>query len=333
VLTLKRDNAVNIVATVNSSTTYNEAGKTLALSDLKTGETLSLHETRASDGTVTVDSVEVVLAHAGGTISAIDGNNITVTARDNSNVKISVSAATTYKDLSKTVSLADLKSGEKIDVAGQRNSDGSINAEVVNVQHDRLGGTVTAINGNSITVTMGGPGRGGPGGQPNGQSNTQSNSSSSSTPVTTTKTIVVNSNTVYDEAGQSAQLSAITVGSHIDALGTLSSDNNSLTALQVNIQLPHVHGQVTAVSGSTITIKDRDGTHQVITNSSTKFLNGTASAALSDVKTGSNLDAAGSLDASGNLTAVTVQLGQPQPGQGGPGGPGGQGGHGGPGER
>ena len=37
-ITLKRDNVVNIIGTVNSATTYTQAGKTIAVTDLKTGE-------------------------------------------------------------------------------------------------------------------------------------------------------------------------------------------------------------------------------------------------------------------------------------------------------
>lgn len=305
-INIKHDSAVNIIATVNSSTVYKEAGQTISLSSLKAGETVQLRETRNSDGTASVTEVDVVMAHSGGTISSISGNTMTLTTPNNSSVKVNLSSSTTYTDLGKAISLSSLKAGEKVEVSGQTNSDNSLNATVVNIQHDRLGGTVTAVNGNNITVQVGGPGGRGP--KPDTSSTTNS-----STPATTTKTIVVSSSTTYDEAGQSAQLSSIAVGDHIKAQGTLSSDGNSLNALQVSVQLPDYHGQVTSVSGNTITLQDRSGTHQIEVNSSTKYLNGTASAALSDVKTGSNLSAQGSIDSSGKMTATQIQLGQPQP--------------------
>lgn len=324
-ITLSQGNAVTVSVTVNSNTTYHEAGKTISLSDLKTGEMVGVHETKNSDGTTTVDAVDVMLPHAGGTISAISGTTLTLTGPNNSTTQVSLNASTTYNDLGKTISQADLKSGERVDVSGTKNSDGSINALVVNVMHDRSGGTVTAINGNSITVQLGGPdGRGGP--RPPREANDNStNTGSTTTPSTnsstatpTTVTITVDSNTVYTESGQTVQLSSLKVGDHIMAQGTRSSDGKSFSALQLEIQLPHFHGQVTSVSGSTITVKDQSGTHTINTNSNTKFLNGTATASLSDIKTGANIEATGTVDSSGTMTATEVQLGRPTPPQGGP---------------
>jgi hypothetical protein len=133
----------------------------------------------------------------------------------------------------------------------------------------------------------------------------------------TTKTVTVDSSTTYSAAGQSVQMSAIAVGSRVDVEGVLSSDNTSLTALQINIQMPEYRGQVTAVNGSTITLQDRNGTLTIEVNSSTKYLNGTTAANLSDVKTGVNLEAEGQVDSSGKMTASLIQLGQPQQGPGG----------------
>jgi len=204
-----------------------------------------------------------------------------------------------------------------VEVEGSLNSDGSFQATSVKVEHARLSGTVTAINGNSITVQM--DGRGAKGGdkgntKPGSASGTTTPTPSTGTTqsTTTTKTIVVDSSTVYLAAGQSSQLSNITVGSRVEAEGALSSDSSSLTALQVTIQMPEYHGQVTAVNGSTITLQDRDGTHTVVVNSNTKYLNGTATSALTDVKVGTNLEAEGTVDSAGSLTASQIQIGQGQ---------------------
>ncbi len=315
-ITLKQANSIVITATVSSSTTYSEAGKTITLADLKVGETVALHETRNTDGTVNVSGVDVVLNHANGSISAISGNTLTITRADGSTTKVNVDTSTTYQDLGQSSNLSALKTGIKVEVAGMFGSDGSLNAQVVNVQHDHLGGTVTAISGNTITVQGGGgPGRDGNGKGP--RSDTANGSTSTATPAattttTTTRTITVGSDTKYLAAGQATQLSSIKVGDQIEAAGTFSSDSNNLTALQVTVRLPDFHGQVTAVSGNTITLQDRGTTRTVEVNSSTKYLNGTATAALSDVKAGVNVEAQGTLDASGKLTATTIQLGQPQ---------------------
>jgi hypothetical protein len=314
-----------IQATLNSSTVYTKAGQTISLADLKVGQPVNVRTTTATDGTVSVSAVEVVLSHSNGTVSALDSTSLTLTRSDNSTVKVMLSASTSYLDLGKTISLADLKTGIRLEVAGMSNADGSLNAEVVTVQHDRLGGSVTAINGSTLTIQV----RGKNGQGPDAPADNSGSTSTTTTPAVTTKTITVSGSTVYLESGQSVQLSEIAVGANISAEGTLSTDGNNLTALQVNIELPHYQGQITSVSGNTIVIQDRAGTSRTIeVSSATKYLNGQATATLADLKVGTSLSVEGKVDASGKMTATQVQLGQGGPGQG-QGGPGqGQGGPG-----
>lgn len=323
-LTLTRGNVVVIQATVNTNTVYTKAGQTISLSDLKVGQQVSVRTTTATDGTVSVSAVEVVLNHSSGTVSALDAGSLTLTRSDNTTVKVVFSSSTSYLDLGKAITLSDLKSGMRLEVAGTSNADGSLNAEVVTVEHDQLSGSVTAINGNTLTIQLRGRNGQGPNrSNPAGSSSTTTpgTGSTTTTPAATTKTITVSGSTVYLEGGQSVPLSEIAVGSTISAAGTLSTDGNSLNALQVRIELPHYQGQVTSVNGNTIVIQERDGTSRTIeVNSDTKYLNGQAAASLSDIKVGSNLSVEGKVDASGKMTASQVQLGQAQgQGQGGPG--------------
>lgn len=324
-ITLKRGNVIVIQATVNDTTVYNEAGKTIKLSDLTVGEAVSIRTTTATDGTVSISAVEVVLDHVGGTISALDSGSLTLTKVDNSTVKVTLGAAVSVQDLGKTVNLSDLKTGQRVEVAGNLNTDGTLSAQVINIQHDRLGGTVTAISGNTLTVEVSGRGPGGPEGRGPGQGKPGGNATTTpatgsaatpstgttSVPATTTKTITVSGSTVYLEGGQTIQLSAIAVGDRIEAVGTASSDGNSLTALQVSVQLPHYQGQVTSVTGSTIVLQDRGTSRTIEVNSDTKYLNGQAAASLSDVKTGLSISVEGKVDANGKMTAAVVQIGRP----------------------
>jgi hypothetical protein len=325
-LTLKRGEVIVIQATVNDSTVYTAAGKTIKLSDLTVGEAVSIRTTTATDGTISISAVEVVLDHAGGTISALDSGSLTLTRADNSTIKVTLGAAVSVQDLGKTVSLSDLKTGQRVDVAGTLNTDGTLSAQIINVQHDHLGGTVTVISGNTLTVEVGGRGQGGPEGRGPGQpkpagntgsatpaagSGTTPSTGTATTPATTTKTITVSDSTTYLTGGQASQLSGIAVGDRIEAVGTASSDGNSLTALQVTVQLPHYQGQVTSVSGSTIVLQDRGTSRTIEVNSSTQYQNGQAAASLSDVKTGLDISVEGKVDASGNMTASVVQIGRP----------------------
>jgi hypothetical protein len=317
-LTLKRGEVIVIQATVNDSTVYSAAGKTIKLSDLTVGEAVSIRTTTATDGTVSISAVEVVLDHAGGTISALDSGSLTLTKADNSTLKVTLGAVS-VQDLGKTVNLSDLKTGQRVDVAGTLNTDGTLSAQVINVQHDHLGGTVTAISGNTLTVEVGGRGQGGPEGRGPGQPKPAGNAGSATTPATgtattpatTAKTITVSDSTTYLTGGQASQLSAIAIGDRIEAVGTASSDGSSLTALQVTVQLPHYQGQVTSVSGSTIVLQDRGTSRTIEVNSSTQYQNGQAAASLSDVKTGLGISVEGKVDASGKMTASVVQIGRP----------------------
>lgn len=340
-ITVTQGNNVTTTVTVSDTTTYSEAGKKIALSDLKVGERIAVRTTKASDGTTTVTAIDVILDRAGGTISAADANGLTLTGPNNTTVKVTYASGVTIQDTGKTAATSDLTTGLRVEVAGQKNSDGSITAQVVNIVRDHLGGKVTAVSGNTITVEVAGRGgfgpggRGGPKGNPgNGSApapnatpgaTPSSGNGNASAPVTTTKTITVSGSTAYTKGGQSSSLSAIAVGDRIEAAGTLSSDGNSLTALQVNVQLPHYAGKVTSVNGSTIVIDERGTSRTVEVTADTKYQNGSNSAALSDVKTGENISAEGSVDSSGKMTATSVQVGHPA----GPVGPDGFGGPGG----
>ncbi len=328
-ITIKRGNVITATVTVNDSTVYTEAGKTIKLSDLVVGERVNVRTATASDGTVTVTAIDVVLDRAGGTISAVDPSGLTLTGPNNTTVKVTYGPSVTVQDSGKTVATSDLATGERVEVAGQKNADGSITAQVINIMRDHLGGKVTAVSGNTITVEVAGRGGKASGPYPRGNNAATPGATPSAgnnnvtAPVTSTKTITVGGNTTYTRGGQSSQLSAIAVGDRIDAKGTLSSDGTSLTALQVNIELPHYQGKVTSVNGSTIVIDDRGVSQTIEVTADTKYQNGPDSASLSDVKTGQKISAEGSVDSSGKMTASLVQVRRPEPGPGGFGGPGG----------
>lgn len=337
-LTLKQGDVITSQATVNSATTYSRAGQAIQLSDLKVGQKLNLRTTAASDGTLSVTAVDVILNHAGGTISAVDSSSLTLTRPDNTTSKVSLSASTKIINLGQTVSAADLKAGVRVEVAGETGADGTIVAEVVNIQNEHINGKITAISGSDITIQVEGRGRGGQPGQPGmgergpkpANPGTQPDAaatppSGTVTPTVTIKTVSVSGSTVYLEGGQTIKLSDLAVGDRINAAGTLSSDGNSLSALEVRVELPHYQGQVVSVNGSTIVLQDqqpgRPGadaatgtatTRTIEVTGSTKYLNGQATASLSDVKAGSRLSVEGQVDANGKMTASVVQLGQPQ---------------------
>lgn len=196
-------------------------------------------------------------------------------------------------------------------------------------------GTLAAgtTNGANDTVTPGlgggpgGPGgRGGPGHGPRGITITAIAGSDISLETADgwTRTITVDADTAYSKSGDAIALGDLAVGDEIAFRQTLE-DDGSWTIDAVAVILPHVGGEVTAVSGSTITVEQRDGTTATITvNGNTEYQVNGDNAALADVEVGMFLVAAGTENADGSLTATDVRAGER--------GMGGRGGfHGGPG--
>lgn len=141
-----------------------------------------------------------------------------------------------------------------------------------------------------------------------------------------TRTITVDSGTTYSKSGDTIALAGLEVGDQIGFRQTKETDG-SFTIDSVAVIPPHLGGEVTAVSGSTITVKQRDGTTGTITvTGSTTYNIAGASAAFADVEVGMFLVAEGTENSDGSLTATDVRAGMA-----GDRGPGGGGFHGGPG--
>jgi hypothetical protein len=193
-------------------------------------------------------------------------------------------------------------------------------------------GNGTDTSGNALTLNgFGGApddpgGRGGPGHGFGGITITGISGSNLSLETADgwTRTITVDADTTYTESGDAITLADLAVGDQIAFRQTLE-DDGSWTIDAVAVILPHVGGEVTAVSGSTITIERRDGTTATITvNGDTEYQVNGDNAALADVEVGMFLVAAGTENADGSLTATDVRAGER--------GMGGRGGfHGGPG--
>jgi hypothetical protein len=117
--------------TVDSGTTYSKSGATIALGDLKVGDEIGFRQTHETNGTWTIDSIVVVLPHAGGEVTKISGSTITVTQRDGTTATITVNAQTTYNVNGTSAKLADVKVGMFLVAEGTKNADGSITATQV----------------------------------------------------------------------------------------------------------------------------------------------------------------------------------------------------------
>jgi hypothetical protein len=135
-----------------------------------------------------------------------------------------------------------------------------------------------------------------------------------------TRTIAVASDTKITKGGATIAVGDLAVGDHV----RIAEDRASVGAYQVTaiaVALPSLAGQVSAVSGDTLTITQPGGTKATIhvSGTTTYEVNG-AAGKLSDIKVGSFIIAEGSQRADGSLDAAGVRSGFGL--RGVPGGPG-----------
>jgi hypothetical protein len=159
-------------------------------------------------------------------------------------------------------------------------------------------GTVTAVGSSSVTIS-----------QQRGS----------------TRTLTLTGSTTYTMGGATVGQSALVVGSRIVARGTVDSSGN-FTASAVTIQPALVLGTVASKTSSTIVVTTTAGkTVTVNVSSSTKYsVRGVSPATLDSVAVGYTVQAQGTLNADGSLTATVVQA-APNVRQGFPGSGGGRG--------
>jgi len=140
------------------------------------------------------------------TITAINGNSLSLKTEDGWTRTISVDSGTTYSKAGATIALGDLKVGDQIAFRQTLESSGTWSIDSITVILPRAGGQVTKVEGSTITVT-----------QRDGS----------------TATITVNGQTTYSVDGTDGKaLSDVKVGMFLVAEGTKNSDG-SLTAATV----------------------------------------------------------------------------------------------------
>lgn len=149
-------------------------------------------------------------------------------------------------------------------------------------RHGGPGGgmTVSAISGNTITVK-----------RPDGS----------------TQTITVSGTTTYSVAGTAGQFSDIKTGAQIHAVGTMS--NGTLVVSQIDVQLPHIGGKLTAIAGTTLSVTNAAGTaKQVIVGAGTRYLRAATAIGLGDLQIGNQVDVVGDLNSNGSLAARVIRV-------------------------
>ncbi|MDB5074508.1 MAG: hypothetical protein JWO42_687 [Chloroflexi bacterium] len=200
---------VPVTVTVDSSTTYNQAGQSASLADIHAGSQLSVCGSSTDTGGVKASSISIILPSLNGVITAVNGSSFTITTFDGATRIVGTDASTKVDRAGTAAAVSDLVVGSAIDAVGKVQSDHSLQALHINIVLPQIAGKVTAVSSNTITID-------------NGQANDHAPS------------IVTSSNTVYNSKGTStATASSIKVGSFIVAEGSESVDGQTLNALRI----------------------------------------------------------------------------------------------------
>lgn len=221
------------------------------------------------------------------TVTAINGNDLTLKTADSWTRTITVTSATTITEAGQTIKVGDLQVGDAVRFSQTANADGTFTIDAIVVVTPSVGGTVTEVGSGNFKLTA----RDG-----------------------TAWTITTNSSTAYkvgfSDTATAGSASDLKVGTAVVVQGT-SATANTMTAVTVRIQLPRVGGTVSAKTADTITIQRGDGTSTAlhVSGSTTYQVAGATNATLADVTVGMSLIAEGTQRADGSIDATTIVAG------------------------
>ncbi|MGZ3599942.1 MAG: DUF5666 domain-containing protein [Ktedonobacterales bacterium] len=127
----------------STSTTVESADATSIVGAIAAGDQISASGAKNGDGSLNAEQIMVQLPHADGQIQSVSSSALTVKDRRGNTITIHLSASTQYMTVAMGASgptrsaatFSALKTGAYISAEGARNSDGSLNAEVVTIMH------------------------------------------------------------------------------------------------------------------------------------------------------------------------------------------------------
>jgi hypothetical protein len=269
---------------LSPTTLYTEGQLPITLLSLVVGDRVNV-QTSSTDPTIAT-SVNIELAELFGAVTAISGNTITITDPQGFSRTILVGTATTYTVGGAAGTLANVTVGTKIVAQGTIDTNKTtLDALSIKIgtagTMDNFHGVVTAFTPTSVTVL----------------------GKHSTTPTTFT----LATTTTFKDDGVSLSALDLAVGSKV---GIEVSSAASTTALNVEIELAHLSGTVTAISGNTITIGGHEGSSRtILVTSTTTYAKGGAPATLADIVVGTKIRGEGTLSADElTLTAVSVVI-------------------------
>ncbi|MGA3215078.1 MAG: DUF5666 domain-containing protein [Acidimicrobiales bacterium] len=158
-ITVETEFGESLTVTTDSSTTYSEAGKTVARTALANGEQVSFvpaalaPSTSTTAGSTVVKRVVIVLPHVSGKVVTVNGSQVVVAEQDGLYVTVNTSTAS-YEEAGQSAPSSDVQTGTVVSVTGTLSSDHTeIDATTIDIVLPSVEGRVTGVSGTTITIT------------------------------------------------------------------------------------------------------------------------------------------------------------------------------------
>lgn len=267
-------------------------GAVASAAGLVVGDTVEVHGLRRADGSVlallVVAEAENIEIH--GVIKAVDASSITVTTDEGSDVVLSLSAGTKIRLNGRAGAVSDLQAGQRVEIDAQLAADGSLEALVVKVESAdkllELNGIVKTSTATSLTITTK---RGGD------------------------VTVAILEDTIIRKEGHALPAVQIKAGDRVEVKATKAPDG-TLSAVRILVNgsehdLLQIHGIVSGVAGSVLTITKKDGTSVSLTiDAQTIIKIDDHAGTVADLVAGVRVAVAARANADGSLTAIVIRI-------------------------
>lgn len=231
---------------------------------------------------------------AQGTVSAIEGTTLVLDTLQGEE-QVTTDEAIFWAPDVENPSLADVQVGDQVVALGRPDEDGSLAARLVAIasaeelREHTVRGRVTAVEGQTLVITT-----------REGE-----------------KEVVTTSETYFhipnvEEPG----LDVIEVGCIIAALGRKDDDGTFTAQIvtvararlrKIRVRRNMIHGEVTAIEGTTLTVETRQGEKAILTDENTRFrIPGVESPSIENIKVGDRIIALGRRNEDGDFVAKVV---------------------------
>ena len=269
----------DVTVNTDQNTVFLKDGQKVTLADIKTGDQIAAAGTKVDPTTILAKTVVVrgtanPFMSVEGTVKSVSGTSFVVTAKAG-DITVNTDANTVVEKDEHKATVADIKVGDRVEAQGTRVDATTMLAKAIEdesaggTQFTDVEGTVKSVGTNSFVVT-------------------------------TRKgdvTVNVDANTVITRDGQTITLADLKAGDLVAAAGT-PVDATTMLAKTVVVhsatdQFMEVEGTVKSVGTSSLVVTTEHGDVTVNTDQNTVITRDGQKAALTDIKQGDRVEAAG----------------------------------------